>query len=47
MMLVNDRPFTCQNIVATLYACAQLESDINNDIIDAAQKFGAGGGAET
>ena len=51
MTLVNDRPLTCQNIVATHAHNLKVTSIMtlcpNNDKIDAAQTFGAGGGAET
>ena len=51
MMIVNDRPLTCQNIVAThahnLKAASIMTLRHNNDKIDVVQKFGAGGGAET
>ena len=51
MMLVNDRPLTYQNFVAThahnLKAASIITLRHNNDKIDATQKFGAGGGAET
>ena len=48
MMLVNDRPLTYQNFVAThAHNLKAASLRHNNDKIDAAQKFGAGGGAET
>ena len=51
MMLVNDRPLTCSNIVDTHAQNLRVMSTMtlchNNDKIDAAKKFGAGGGAET
>ena len=50
MMLVNDGPLTCQNIVAThahILKVTSIMTLCHNDKIDAAQQFGAGGGAET